>query len=168
MTGTLTIPVVKSHKMKPEVKKEWVDALRSGDYIQAKGKLECRPTPSTVAHCCLGVLAHKALEERNLEVTDENTCIWLVRFKTDGSGQIPNDSEHWDARPAPGYGDTCLLPADFRSKMDAEIVDPDTRAFVAWTYYEQKSMLGIPFLSTIGESIPIAPHTAMAVPANST
>ena len=38
--------------MKPEIKKLWVDALRSGDYIQGRGGLrgECND------FCCLGVL----------------------------------------------------------------------------------------------------------------
>lgn len=39
--------------MNPEIKKAWVEALRSGRYKQARGKLKSR----NGAMCCLGVLA---------------------------------------------------------------------------------------------------------------
>ncbi len=38
-------------KMNPEVKKSWVDALRSGDYEQGRGGLRIDDD-----YCCLGVL----------------------------------------------------------------------------------------------------------------
>jgi hypothetical protein len=38
--------------MNPDVKKRWVRALRSGKYMQGKGKLK-----SDRGYCCLGVLA---------------------------------------------------------------------------------------------------------------
>lgn len=37
--------------LKPEIKSLWVDALLSGDYIQAKESLR-----NSKGHCCLGVL----------------------------------------------------------------------------------------------------------------
>lgn len=40
-------------KMNPELKAKWVEALRSGKYKQAQGKLR---THEGDAHCCLGVL----------------------------------------------------------------------------------------------------------------
>ena len=40
--------------MKPEIKKLWVKALRSGEYKQGHDAL--RPTPNTF--CCLGVLCN--------------------------------------------------------------------------------------------------------------
>jgi hypothetical protein len=48
--------------MKPEVKEKWVEALRSGDYTQAKGKLtKTDPDGEPVGYCCLGVLCDLAL-----------------------------------------------------------------------------------------------------------
>ena len=94
------------------------------------------------------------MTNRKMEVTDENTCIWLIRFETDSSGSI----SEWDARHR--YGHACVLPDDFQARMENEI-GPDTSALAAWTYYKQRAMLPIPFLSTLGESIPIAPYTAM-------
>ena len=43
--------------MNPELKKKWIDALRSGEYVQINGQLE------TISKhcCCLGVLGHVAL-----------------------------------------------------------------------------------------------------------
>ena len=43
--------------LKPEVKKLWVDALRSGDYTQGRHKL-C----NNGNYCCLGVLCELAVE----------------------------------------------------------------------------------------------------------
>jgi len=100
----------------------------------------------------------EAMEHKEMEVSDENTCIWLVRLETTGAGQIPDDAEHWDARHV--YGFDCSLPDDLRADLESEL-GPNTRALVSWTHYEQEAMLPIPFLSTLGESIPISPYTAM-------
>lgn len=47
--------------MKPEYKKRWVEALRSGEYKQGKGALERGGN-----FCCLGVLCHTMREELNI------------------------------------------------------------------------------------------------------
>lgn len=39
-------------KMKPDIKRLWVEALRSGDYMQAVGRLRYGDE-----YCCLGVLS---------------------------------------------------------------------------------------------------------------
>lgn len=41
--------------MKEEVKRQWVNALRSGKYIQGEGKLK-QKMDDGVVYCCLGVL----------------------------------------------------------------------------------------------------------------
>jgi hypothetical protein len=96
----------------------------------------------------------ETMKHKQMEVSDENTCIWLVRLETDGSGGITT----WDERHV--YGFDCALPDDLHDDLESEL-GPDTKALVSWTYYEQEAMLPIPFLSTLGESIPIAPYTAM-------
>ena len=45
--------------MKPEIKKRWVRALRSGKYIQGRNNLR----PSEDRFCCLGVLCDIARKE---------------------------------------------------------------------------------------------------------
>lgn len=44
--------------MNADIKKKWVDALRSGRFVQATRALS--PTPGK--HCCLGVLCELAIE----------------------------------------------------------------------------------------------------------
>lgn len=44
--------------MKPEIKKRWVEALRSGEYQQAKDYLV-----SLEGYCCLGVLCEIAVQD---------------------------------------------------------------------------------------------------------
>ena len=46
-------------KMDAEIKAQWVAALRSGDYRQAKGNLRV-DTSTGVGYCCLGVLCDLA------------------------------------------------------------------------------------------------------------
>ncbi len=41
-------------KMKPEIKKLWVEALRSGEYMQAREALKTEGEET--AYCCLGVI----------------------------------------------------------------------------------------------------------------
>jgi hypothetical protein len=49
-------------KMNPKVKQKWIDALRSGEYVQGKEKLR-----SVSGYCCLGVLCDIYAEETNTE-----------------------------------------------------------------------------------------------------
>lgn len=42
--------------MNPEVKKLWVEALRSGKYQQGKRRLKVEGLPESPRYCCLGVL----------------------------------------------------------------------------------------------------------------
>lgn len=44
------------YKLKPEVKKKWLAALRSGDYQQVKHKLRVETEDGKPSFCCLGVL----------------------------------------------------------------------------------------------------------------
>ena len=44
--------------MKPVTKKDWIDALRSGEFKQCTGAMAKRdPEAGTTSYCCLGVLA---------------------------------------------------------------------------------------------------------------
>lgn len=51
--------------MQPEAKKVWVDALRSGEYKQARSQL-CTPDGKM---CCLGVLIDVAVDTNWVETT---------------------------------------------------------------------------------------------------
>jgi hypothetical protein len=55
--------------MKKKLKKQWIKALKSGDYTQGYGQL-CDIDNNT--HCCLGVLCEVAiLEKHNIKRTKE-------------------------------------------------------------------------------------------------
>lgn len=48
-----------SFKLEPEVKEKWVEALRSGDYIQTESVLyDGKTEEGKPRMCCLGVLEH--------------------------------------------------------------------------------------------------------------
>jgi hypothetical protein len=47
--------------MNPEIKKIWVEALRSGKYKQGWGSL-CQTIDGEDLYCCLGVLANECIE----------------------------------------------------------------------------------------------------------
>jgi len=48
--------------MNPQIKQKWVDALRSGEYQQTKGRLHDED-----GFCCLGVLCDLYIKENNVE-----------------------------------------------------------------------------------------------------
>ena len=53
--------------MNQNIKREWVAALRSGDYEQGTGKLKMESDNSKgVCFCCLGVLTDLYAKEKNL------------------------------------------------------------------------------------------------------
>lgn len=47
--------------MKPELKKLWVEALRSGEYKQTQDQL-CHKDGNDYSYCCLGVLCEVAVK----------------------------------------------------------------------------------------------------------
>ena len=55
--------------MKPEIKAQWIEALRSGEYKQTKGELR---TPN--GYCCLGVLTDLYLKKHNDEWEYNERC----------------------------------------------------------------------------------------------
>jgi hypothetical protein len=82
-------------KLKPSIKKRWIDALRSGRYIQGRHAL-CRVRTgkkhdgkiSSYEFCCLGVLA----EELGLEWDEpEASPLWAdLDFSIEGNpGELP-------------------------------------------------------------------------------
>lgn len=64
--------------MKPEIKKQWIEALRSGDYHQCHGAL-IEPDGENLSYCCLGVLTDLAAKTGLVEVTIDKagTVSWL-------------------------------------------------------------------------------------------
>jgi len=63
--------------MKPEIKAQWVAALRSGEYKQYRGVLtRTDDKGKPVAHCCLGVLCDLAVKAGVAAATPaEGRCV---------------------------------------------------------------------------------------------
>jgi hypothetical protein len=105
-------------KLKPEFKKAWVGALRSGDYKQGKNYLKQEDRPPvgapTVRHCCLGVAAEIACKAGVVteDPTDHPGRVWdhaLFIGKASlfqGTAYPPIDVGDWaeaEPRVSPGY-----------------------------------------------------------------
>lgn len=115
--------------MKTEVKRRWIEALRSGEYGQVKATLAViNEDGSPIGYCCLGVLCDLVGEEAGAPSTIENGRIkWgmaadmpppsireyagLPEFSTyDYSFSLdydPRDTDPYDAR---GYRVGLFLP----------------------------------------------------------
>lgn len=74
--------------MNPEVKAEWVAALRSGDYEQGKSWLRKAGVDSVQRYCCLGVLCDLSANKGEGE--------WIAgnRFLFAGDEEISSSSTH--------------------------------------------------------------------------
>ncbi len=72
--------------MKPEIAKIWVDALRSGEYKQAKGKLATQDLKGNKEFCCLGILCELAI--KNGIALDVKYNSYSDRFVYDNETQI--------------------------------------------------------------------------------
>lgn len=85
--------------MNPELKQEWCDRLRSGKYVQGKGKL--KSFNSTPEYCCLGVLGEI--------LVDQNQATW-------------NDSNQLRSEVTGNGGASALsLPADLRITLGLDL-----------------------------------------------
>lgn len=49
--------------MKKEVAEQWVEALRSGEYQQTRGRMRATDESGARSYCCLGVLCEVLREE---------------------------------------------------------------------------------------------------------
>ena len=77
------------YKLKPEVKKQWVEALRSGEYKQGQAVL-CKDD----AFCCLGVLCDLAVKAGVIEPPNVQGGGYTIYYE--GSAHFPGESvEDW-------------------------------------------------------------------------
>ena len=81
-----------------EIKSKWLEALKSGDYIQGKRSLRKTRKDGAVCHCCLGVLAeiHPALTIN--EHTDDDVYLNGENMGYDAFNKILYSTNvHWRA-----------------------------------------------------------------------
>lgn len=57
--------------MRKDIAQKWVDALRSGKYVQTQAVLT-RNTEDGPRHCCLGVLCELAVASGDIDITVNN------------------------------------------------------------------------------------------------
>ena len=70
--------------MKPELKKIWIEAMKSGEYKQASGGLCCVRPQGDVGFCCLGV-AYDVLSDGDWSSRNVDGKAWGIQ---DESGYI--------------------------------------------------------------------------------
>lgn len=88
--------------MNQEIKKRWVEALRSGDYEQGEFRLCYLDKNQEKKYCCLGVLCDLATKElKNLSVTEEddiasyNTRVYQYGGKQGEVSLLPFEVMEW-------------------------------------------------------------------------
>lgn len=86
--------------MKPEIKAQWVQALRSGEYQQGRGRLVRQGYDNSWReYCCLGVLCELAIKEGVVE-QDVNPVLGIVGYRAPGSSisvstYLPETVRQW-------------------------------------------------------------------------
>lgn len=86
--------------MNPEIKKRWVEALRSGRFKKGTGKLHWYREDTPDEFCCLGVLCEIAIEDgvvkRNLkELYNGYRFYSYTGLGTDAEDFLPGDVREW-------------------------------------------------------------------------
>lgn len=85
--------------MKADIKERWLEALRSGEYVQGTGLLRTEDD----TYCCLGVLCDLAVQDGVVE-WERSVCLecdgdcdhWHVRAH---SGNLPQEVCEWAGLP---------------------------------------------------------------------
>lgn len=101
-------------KLHPEIKAQWVAALRSGEYKQGQGGLQSITADGVATHCCLGVLCDIAVKagvkvdvetRRHNKGFDDDPDLAAAYVAYDGLTGLPPDSvldwaggETWNVR----------------------------------------------------------------------
>lgn len=103
--------------MNPELKTEWVAALRSGNYEQGFGWLT-KPTGVQRRHCCLGVLAEVGCRRGEVVATqlgthENNPLFYNVVHGDVGSSMVFGDGmRKWAGLDGPQCADLMKMNDD--------------------------------------------------------
>lgn len=112
--------------MKTEIKTKWVEALRSGDYKQGKGRLvkDADEFNSTTSYCCLGVLAELASHEGVVEKREVSCgCV----SDTCSIGEVGYEGDHGSADGKHRAGSFSVLPFPVMEWAGLDLADPMVR-----------------------------------------
>lgn len=98
-------------KMDTKIGRKWVKALRSGKYLQGKGKLESEDSPPK--YCCLGVLCEVTnswVRDRNGTLTSSQLCKFGLSDGAQSELIRRNDSYSHSFEKIADYVEANLLP----------------------------------------------------------
>lgn len=95
--------------MNPDIKQRWVEALRSGEYLQGTGTLHTRAVGTNFeeAHhfCCLGVLCDLAFKDGVIPAPELNVDDWTHTYGRDDdldNNLLPKVVMRWAGLDLPG------------------------------------------------------------------
>ena len=80
--------------MKEEIKKRWVEALRSGDYNQGKNALRAETITGVDRFCCLGILCDLHSKDTGIKWEETKEFTGNKPY-IDETGKLPNDVMLW-------------------------------------------------------------------------
>ncbi len=93
--------------MKPEIKTKWVEALRSGKYVQGEGDLKSFDNYQNChVYCCLGVLTELYAKEKSISFTGKES-----ELKRDGEDEFLCEAVI-DWSDAPEHNPSVLFKGD--------------------------------------------------------
>lgn len=82
--------------MNQEIKQKWVNALRSGEYIQTITALKRVISENEKPrYCCLGVLCDLYVKEKNLEWEKSNSVDSEKQMLLNSFSYLPHDVREW-------------------------------------------------------------------------
>jgi len=97
-------------KFTKEIKKNWIEALESGNYIQGKDMLlrkknSAYNVPEITEYCCLGVLREV------IPITNVSPMDFLEKNGHDWESlaEINDDKEYWNNNPPQDYSNVLPL-----------------------------------------------------------
>jgi hypothetical protein len=83
----------------PEIKAEWVAALRNGDYNQGERRLVTLKEGMAPKYCCLGVLCHLIQEKGEYDLKHRQETHHIVYFVGDDDYESGNNEASFDILP---------------------------------------------------------------------
>jgi hypothetical protein len=81
--------------MNAEIAKQWVTALRSGEYTQGKRRLKLQYQNEPVQHCCLGVLCELAAKARVIPPSESLGTVYITHSFGEETTGLPGEVLHW-------------------------------------------------------------------------
>lgn len=103
--------------MKAELKKQWVDALRSGQYVQGREHLGQKTgVENNFNYCCLGVLCETLKVPKKIEVAD-----WISTEANWDTGLEETTRNYFETnyyKFGTNMDDSTCLPDEFLAVLD--------------------------------------------------